>query len=238
LERPLTVTINPLDTQDPIAQVLAGADIDLDLFCKTVGPDSVDRALNMASDPYTSARFFRLMIETVLEVLVGVSRPRNQNIARREGLFGMVTSYVGTVEAQERGSLHLHLLLWLRGSPTAAELKQALSDDEYREKVKQYIKSMIRADLDNKGTAEVRALQKVDSVSYSRPLDPRKPGDVSVMEAFERELARSTQLHQCSSANCLKTVNGRTVCKRRAPFPLAPDDWVDSEGGWGPTSGR
>jgi hypothetical protein len=34
----LWVTINPSDTQDPVAQVLAGADIDLNRFCKTAGP--------------------------------------------------------------------------------------------------------------------------------------------------------------------------------------------------------
>ena len=50
----LWVTINPSDMQDPITQVLAGANINLDNFCKTAGPDSIDRALNMASDPYAS----------------------------------------------------------------------------------------------------------------------------------------------------------------------------------------
>jgi hypothetical protein len=230
----LWVTINPSDMQDPIAQVLAGADIDLDSFCKTAGPDSVERALNMASDPYASAKFFHLMIETILEVLVGVSKDGRGKINRKEGIFGMVNSYVGTVEAQGRGSLHLHMLLWLSGAPTAKELKHALSNEFFREKVKQYIKSTIRADLNMKGTDEVMAIPKIDAVSYSRPLDPRKTADVSVMVVTESQLARTTQLHQCSYSNCLKTVRGRTLCKRRAPFALALDDWVDSTGAWGP----
>ena len=94
------VTINPADTQDPIAQVLAGANIDLDDFCKTAGPDSSDRAMNIASDPYASAKFFHLMIETILEVLFGISKCRNGIIARKEGIFGIIKSYVGTIEAQ------------------------------------------------------------------------------------------------------------------------------------------
>ena len=57
----LWVTINPSDTQDPIAQVFAGVDIDLDVFCKTAGPDSVDRSTNVASDLYASAKFFHFM---------------------------------------------------------------------------------------------------------------------------------------------------------------------------------
>ena len=43
-----------------------------------------------------------------------------------------------------------------------------------------------------------------------------------------------TQYHQCSFGNCLRAIRGRTVCKRRAPFPLAEDDWVDGDGHWGP----
>jgi hypothetical protein len=70
----LWVTINPADTQDPIAQVLTGVDIDLDNFCKTAGPENVERASNVASDPYASARFFYLMIETILEVLIGLMK--------------------------------------------------------------------------------------------------------------------------------------------------------------------
>jgi hypothetical protein len=48
---------------------LAGADINLDNFCDTAGPDSTDKAMNMASDPYEFAKFFHLMIGTIIEVL-------------------------------------------------------------------------------------------------------------------------------------------------------------------------
>jgi hypothetical protein len=227
------VTINPADTQDPIAQVMAGADIDLDNFCKTAGPDSVDRARNMASDPYASANFFHLMIGTILETLFGITKGRNGIIVRKEGIFGVVKSYVGTVEAQGRGTLHLHMLLWLEGAPTAGALKQALTTDLFRERIIQYIKKTIRADLDGKGANEVLKMPKVEAVSYSRPLDPQD-GDTETVAISEQRIARATQYHQCSYSNCLKSVKGRMVCKRRAPFPLAPDDWVDCTGNWGP----
>ncbi|KAF8807975.1 hypothetical protein BYT27DRAFT_7056596, partial [Phlegmacium glaucopus] len=67
-------------------------------FCKTAGPDSVDRALNMAADPYASANFFHMMIKIFLEVLIGFSKGRNRVIVRKEGIFGIVKSYVGTIE--------------------------------------------------------------------------------------------------------------------------------------------
>lgn len=227
------VTINPADTQDPIAQVLAGADIDLDDFCNTAGPDSQDRAMNMASDPYASAKFFHFMIETILEVLFGISKERNGIITRREGIFGRIKSYVGTVEAQGRGSLHLHLLLWLEGAPTERELKHALTSATFREKIKKYIGETIRADLGGRNSSEVLAFPRAEAVSYSRPQDPRKL-DEHTRNDTEQVIARATQYHQCSYSNCLKSIKGRMVCKRRAPFPLAADDWVDITGIWGP----
>jgi hypothetical protein len=135
---------------------------------------------------------------------------------------------------QGRGSLHLHLLLWLEGAPTATELKHALSNQIFREKIKQFIKNTIRADLDSKDTQAVLSMPKVEAVSYSRPLDPRKEPDVTVWKKRESEIARATQMHQCSYSNCLKIMKGRTICKQCAPFPAAQDDWVDSNGQWGP----
>ncbi|KAH9045127.1 hypothetical protein EDB84DRAFT_1243980, partial [Lactarius hengduanensis] len=41
------------------------------------------------------------------------------------------------------------------------------------------------------------------------------------------------QVHQCSHA-CMKISIRRLVCKRRAPFPLSANDWVDEHGNWGP----
>jgi len=40
----LWITINPMDTHDPVAQVFTGADIDLDQFDHTTGPDAATRA--------------------------------------------------------------------------------------------------------------------------------------------------------------------------------------------------
>ncbi|KAF8798476.1 hypothetical protein BYT27DRAFT_7320360 [Phlegmacium glaucopus] len=205
--------------------------INLDAFSKTAGPASVDRALNIASDPYASAKFFHFLIETILEVLFGINKRRNGIVMRKEGVFGVVKSYIGTVEAQGRGSLHLHLLVWLDGVPTAKELIYALTNDIFRGKIKDFIRATIRADLDGR---DISAIPPVDSVSYSRPLDPRKPADVKLMKTREVELARMTQLHKCSFSNCLKVVKGQIRCKRRAPFPIAQDDWVDSSGEWGP----
>ena len=57
------LTINLADTQDPIAQVLSGQEIDLDHFTK------LDKQLSEAtitSDPYASVSFFHFMINAIL----------------------------------------------------------------------------------------------------------------------------------------------------------------------------
>ncbi|KAF8258485.1 hypothetical protein EI94DRAFT_1516666, partial [Lactarius quietus] len=41
------------------------------------------------------------------------------------------------------------------------------------------------------------------------------------------------QVHQCGQG-CIKLVRGQFTCKRRAPFPLADEDWIQADGTWGP----
>ncbi|SJL10774.1 uncharacterized protein ARMOST_14168 [Armillaria ostoyae] len=58
----LWLTINPNDTQDPIAQVITGESIDLDDFVKHSGPSPTVRSKTIAADPYASAKFFHLIV--------------------------------------------------------------------------------------------------------------------------------------------------------------------------------
>jgi hypothetical protein len=54
----LWITINPSDTHDPIAQIFAGQEIDMDAFAATAGPDGTQRAIAIAADPFAAAKFF------------------------------------------------------------------------------------------------------------------------------------------------------------------------------------
>ncbi|KAF8263081.1 hypothetical protein EI94DRAFT_1807788 [Lactarius quietus] len=92
------LTINPADTQDPIAQVLCGQDIDLDHFTKS---DDRPCDVAIASDPYASACFFHLMVNAILESLLGIKGSKHGNpIQREKGILGTIKVYIGTVEAQ------------------------------------------------------------------------------------------------------------------------------------------
>ncbi|TEB26337.1 hypothetical protein FA13DRAFT_1636271, partial [Coprinellus micaceus] len=61
-----------------------------------------------------------------------------------EGIFGHCDSYYRTVEMQGRGSLHCHMLIWLRGHLPPESLASALKTSaEYRTRLVQWLKSIV-----------------------------------------------------------------------------------------------
>jgi Helitron helicase-like domain at N-terminus len=96
----LWVALNFADTSDPIVQILAGEEINMDHFIATAGPDHTCRAINAASDPFAAAKYFHISVKLVLEELYGISVNWFHHIDRQVGIFGQISAYVGTVEAQ------------------------------------------------------------------------------------------------------------------------------------------
>jgi hypothetical protein len=230
----LWVTLNPSDTHDPLAQVLRKEDINLDVFCNTAGPDSQGRAVNVAANPYAAAHFFHFVIGFVLEVLFGIKAGNGKSRShRKEGLFGTVQVYIGTVEAQGQSTLHLHLLLWLKDAPTPATCKQALQHPCFRERIQSFIRQNIVADIEDKSTYQVFAMKPDKEASYSWPCDPRSEGIEDIRKSRTKVLARSLQYHLCKDRVCCVFKNGQVVCKCGAPFTLARDTWVSELGQWG-----
>ncbi|KAG2340036.1 hypothetical protein BDR05DRAFT_890538, partial [Suillus weaverae] len=87
---------------DPITQVLAGQDINLNEFDHHTGPDALHCAMIIANNPYTAAKVFHFIICTIIEELMGITVPklRKGSILQHQGIFSIVEGYVGTVEAQ------------------------------------------------------------------------------------------------------------------------------------------
>ena len=231
----LWVTINPSDTQDPIAQVMAGVDIDLNNFNATIGPDKTERCATIAKDPYAASKFFHFMVNIILEELFGIHRSkRGREVGRTEGIVGEVRGYIGTVEAQGRGTLHLHIILWLLGAPTSQTMKSLLTSSAFRDKVCEYISTTIHADLEEKNHEEVLTIVREPDISYSRPIDPVDPDYPTKCKEREIALARSLQLHTCDPNSCQRMVGNRLICKRRAPFVMSSREWIEPSGSWGP----
>ncbi|KAF7294856.1 ATP-dependent DNA helicase [Mycena indigotica] len=230
-------TINLSDSNDPIAQVLAGVDIDLDKFVAKTGPNATQRAQVIGADPYAAAEYFHLVVKIILEEMIGVKSGTQGAINRKMGVLGFVNGYIGTVEAQARGSLHLHILFWLKDAPTANDMQEALRSETFRDKIKAFIHQNIRADLTQdiqQPTNNKRRGNGKSSVAFSRPEDPRLPDYDIKREQAENHNAGIVQAHTCTVYYCLKGQSGKLVCKRGHPWATYTDDWVDEYGNWGP----
>lgn len=95
-------------------------------------------------DDIASARLFDRLIKSFLTVVLGFN-PGKRLPTSDGGLFGHVKAYYGMVETQGRGTLHLHLILWLYGSPrTTTEFEWRRTDDpQYETSIMDYAESVV-----------------------------------------------------------------------------------------------
>lgn len=214
-------------------EVFAGEDIDLDAFDATAGLESAQCSFIIASNPYAAAKFFHFIICAILEELLGIHVDKRRHITRQKGIFGTVEAYIGTVEAQGRGTLHLHMIVWLHGGPTASEMKEKLQSSNFQALVAAYISSNICGHHDAVTAESLSLVPRERCVLYSHPVDPCQEGFTETRTEKEQQLVRAVQIHKCGRG-CLKMKKGHLLCKQRAPFPLYADAWVNSARDWGP----
>ena len=229
----LWVTINPSDIHDPIARVFTGADIDLDNFDPTVGPSADARTRAIARNPFAAAKFFHFTIDVILEALLQI-KVTPFAVKAKKGVLGTMSAYVGCVESQGRGTLHLHMLLWLANTPTSGELQALFKMEDFWSRVVAYIKANLHAYLPGLESAQtVRAIPKEKEIPYSRPPNPASPTYAKDLQDMELRLARAQQVHTCKERQCIRyDKQGGRFCKRRAPFERANEDYVTASGRW------
>ena len=226
----LWLTINPMDYEDPIAQVFAGEDIDMNAFSDVMRADVNGRMKNMTNDPFASASFFKFIIQTTLETLLGV-RTSRRHVENGIGIFGQVNGYFGVIEAQGRGSLHVHMLIWLKNAPNADEMLELLTHEDFRERIGTYIEHIVRTHLDGFDEDYVQKTQCERHISYSRSPNPIESNWKHDIKDIERKLARAHQVHVCKTSTCLRrNKKGDLCCKRRAPWPLCEKTVVHATG--------
>ncbi|KAG9093512.1 hypothetical protein FS749_014256 [Ceratobasidium sp. UAMH 11750] len=229
----LWMTINPDDLHDPIAQIFAGEEIDMDNFAQVAGPDKNQRSRNIARDPFAAAKFFNFLVTTILEELLGIRTTRDR-VYSKGGVLGKIKAYFGVVECQGRGTLHLHMLAWLEGAPAPDRLRELLRTEDFKSRVVAYIRANVRAFHPQLATdAHLRLIPPDPEVGYSRFPDPSTPESSfhQALDDLETKVVRTKQMHSCTFGKCLKlTKHGQYKCKRHAPFELSGTDAVDEDG--------
>jgi hypothetical protein len=226
------MTINPSDINNPIAQIFAGENIDLNDLASIVEP--ANRAKNIANDPYAAAKFFHFMIRTIFETLLQIKVEGNR-VKSGMGIMGRIAAYFGIVESQGRGTLHLHLILWLCDSPRSDVIQELLKTNGFRRRVVEYIRANVRAYVPGLESAEsIHAIPVDKEIMCKRPPNPNNSNYETLLKEDELALARTEQIHVCKTRRCLiMDREGKTRCKCRAPFPCADEDFVLESGEWG-----
>jgi hypothetical protein len=146
------LTLNPADIHSPVALYFAGVKLNLDDIQNEQLMDTYRRAEIIASHPVATAKFFHLLITNILDTMI------------MGGVLGPVKAYFGTVESQGRGSLHLHLLIWLDHDLKPADMKEKIQDPNFRNKLKAYLEDIIKEDLDDFKDKQV--IESSNSMKY------------------------------------------------------------------------
>ena len=126
------ITLSPADIQHPICIYYADSK-------EEFKPDLLpynERIRMVCKNPVAGARFFHFMVETFITDVLGVG-------SNHRGLYGDTKAFYGTVEQQGRLTLHLHMLLWIKGCLNPQEMREKLlkSDSEWNKKIIDWLES-------------------------------------------------------------------------------------------------
>jgi hypothetical protein len=114
------ITIDPVDVYSPIVKFLAGSEIDVNSLLPGEEPNYWDQSVLVAQNPIVAARFFNVYMKAFISALLGFD-PDQRNL--EGGILGVVNAYYGCVEAQGRGPLHFHMLVWMHRRLNPNEIK-------------------------------------------------------------------------------------------------------------------
>lgn len=146
------VTFAHAPQKSPIVMYLCGVQIDLDDPSPGM-PANNERMKMMTSNPVACARFFHHMVELFLTVILRVG-----DSASRAGLFGKTDAYYGTVEAQGRLALHLHMVVWIAGNISAQNLRDRVLENEgtFRQELVTWLQHCQKGEFSTGTLSEVR----------------------------------------------------------------------------------
>ncbi|KAJ3559445.1 hypothetical protein NM688_g341 [Phlebia brevispora] len=180
------ITINPADTHNPIVKFLAGKDIDINNMEPSDVPSAFDQGVLVAKNPFIAAKFFNLYMEAFFNIVLGYDH-ESKTYSDEGGVLGHVSGYYGCVEAQGRGTLHCHMLVWLEGALNPNEIRDRImsGDVEFGARLLEYLDDSISNQF-----PEVDGMSRIGRGRYANPsntrgIDPDLPEDVR--QIAERE---------------------------------------------------
>ncbi|KZT61813.1 hypothetical protein CALCODRAFT_418963, partial [Calocera cornea HHB12733] len=138
------------------------------------------------------------------------------------GLFGTCTGYYGMVEAQGRGTLHCHYVVWLKEHLTPQSMAERMSvDRDYERAVIEWLEDIIKCELPEDETVVPKTVTRP---VLSEP-DPRsrQPLDTSVMSDTEFSRLFSNDV-RILAERCNWHVHNHTCWKYLRPSDKRSDE--------------
>ena len=240
------ITLSPADIQHPICLYYADTKEE---FTPDILLPYDERHRLICKNPVAGARFFHFMVETFISDVLGVG-------STHRGLYGDINAYYGTVEQQGRLTLHLHMMLWIKGALRPEEIRKRLlnPNSDFRKKMIDWLESVHTGDFQTGSFDEVteRVTQKSKDKSYKDPTQmlPKPPQDNPDDSCWNKhfkedvdELILKSNVHNCEkyttksgrkrkdkdSYGCRNNKWGK--CKARFPRPLFKETTVDPQSG-------
>lgn len=149
------LAIDPMDRLYPVSRVLAGLDIDVDSVDQSYAEAS-EVLLRKVSDDFQSSTLFHQLSTNLLRDLLGIQSLRG-HVVSSVGVLGKLSGYVAGVTTSDDGALELFIFLWLDGSCTAKDMIDNLRTVEFRQRIIDYVDSVLSSDITGDETARVRS---------------------------------------------------------------------------------
>jgi hypothetical protein len=117
------IIINPADIYNPLIEFLAGAKIDVDNLLPEQVSNFHDQSILVAHNSAVTAKFLNIYMKIFIRCLLQIE---GKGMDFNERILGFINAYYGYVEAQGRGTLHCHMMVWLEGSLNPNEIKECI----------------------------------------------------------------------------------------------------------------
>ncbi|KAF5335144.1 hypothetical protein D9611_010826 [Ephemerocybe angulata] len=179
----LFVTINPSDYHNPIVSVLAKRPAHPSELEQLRSITTKERGHTAVEHPVACAQFFDAMMRAFIRIILRHGRRGNS-----PGIFGHCEAYYGTVETQGRGTLHCHMLLWLKDHLPPETLADTLkTSSEYGNALIKWVDSIMCSGFIGSRSVENRLPGENDAETIA----PRDPHPASKIDPKVTNLSQS-----------------------------------------------
>ena len=175
---------------------------------------------------------YQRLLEVVIEELYGLCAASNRKkvVAPGEGIFGTMRAHYAVTEAQARGTLHWHQLVFINTSPDL--LERALRNKHLQSKITHLISSFIETNVPANLVQEIQIPQAVGTRSAFQSISTGEewlardgialPSDDN-FDSRVHNIACSSNSHDpLHKPTCAKGTSGKHGCRMCMRKPVVP----------------